>query len=181
MSSLMQVNDWLCSVLEAMSNDLFRYKGILAIHGEPEQYIFQVVARSPLTGKICLRIIVYPLTQILSELVMLAHFVLLKRLVWQGCKYAYNDRRLFLCVLRSKRSLKCILHNYLCSAKPHRAWHIDMMQGVHEQVMAVQSRKWGPGEKRRSQMVFIGRDIGDGLLEEGFKSCIQKQPAETQV
>ena len=49
-------------------------------------------------------------------------------------------------------------------------------QGVHEQCMAIQSRKWGPDEKRRSQMVFIGRDIDDGLLEEGFRSCVHKQP-----
>lgn len=52
------------------------------------------------------------------------------------------------------------------------------VQGVHEQCMAVQSRKWAPGEKRRSQMVFIGRDIADGLLEEGFRNCVyQQQPA----
>lgn len=51
------------------------------------------------------------------------------------------------------------------------------LQGVHEQCMAVQSRKWGADEKRKSQMVFIGRDISDGLLEEGFRSCIYKQPA----
>lgn len=44
--------------------------------------------------------------------------------------------------------------------------------------MAAQSRRWSPDEKRRSQMVFIGRDIQDGLLEEGFRSCIHKQPVE---
>jgi len=46
------------------------------------------------------------------------------------------------------------------------------LQGVHEQISAIKGPRWGPGEKRRSQMVFIGRDLDDGWLEDGFKKCV---------
>lgn len=42
-----QVNDWLVTVLEHMGPDLFRYKGILAIEGVDEQYVFQVSILHP--------------------------------------------------------------------------------------------------------------------------------------
>jgi len=41
MNLLLQVNDWLVTLVEGMPEDLFRYKGFLAIHGEEERYIFQ--------------------------------------------------------------------------------------------------------------------------------------------
>ncbi len=54
------------------------------------------------------------------------------------------------------------------------------LQGVHEQINAIKGPKWAPGEKRRSQMVFIGRDLEDGMLEAAFNQCVHddavKQP-----
>jgi len=38
----MQVNNFLFTMVEHLPEDLFRYKGILAVQGEEERYIFQV-------------------------------------------------------------------------------------------------------------------------------------------
>ena len=46
-----------------------------------------------------------------------------------------------------------------------------MPQGVHEQINAIKGPKFAPGETRRSQMVFIGRNLDDGMLEAAFKMC----------
>lgn len=45
------------------------------------------------------------------------------------------------------------------------------MQGVHEQFHGAQGREWQKDEKRFSRMVFIGRNIDDGLIQEGFEMC----------
>lgn len=37
--------------------------------------------------------------------------------------------------------------------------------------------KWGPEEERRSQMVFIGRNLQDGMLEAAFKQCVYEEGA----
>jgi hypothetical protein len=39
---MLQVNDWLLTLTEEMSNDLYRVKGILALHGVEQKIIFQV-------------------------------------------------------------------------------------------------------------------------------------------
>ena len=37
-----QVNDWMEDLLFSCSEDLFRFKGVLAIDGWPDRFIFQV-------------------------------------------------------------------------------------------------------------------------------------------
>ena len=38
----MQLQDWLESVIQYMSEDLFRYKGIVAVEGLDQKCVFQV-------------------------------------------------------------------------------------------------------------------------------------------
>ena len=52
-------------------------------------------------------------------------------------------------------------------------------QGVHDHFMGSEGRDWRPNETRRSQMVFIGRKIDDGLLKEGFELCAAPKPQPT--
>ena len=40
--SASQVNDWMEDLLFSCSEDLFRFKGVLAIDGWPDRFIFQV-------------------------------------------------------------------------------------------------------------------------------------------
>jgi len=35
-------------------------------------------------------------------------------------------------------------------------------------------KEWAEGEERRSQIVFIGRDLDRDVLEEGFKQCLSE-------
>ena len=49
-----QVNEFLGSVLQYMSDDLFRYKGILSIKGIDSQYVFQVRKLPPSSCSACL-------------------------------------------------------------------------------------------------------------------------------
>ena len=37
----MQVNDWMEDLIFSCADDLFRYKGVLAIEGWPDRFIFQ--------------------------------------------------------------------------------------------------------------------------------------------
>lgn len=48
-------------------------------------------------------------------------------------------------------------------------------QGVHSMFEGVADRKWQPGEKRQSRMVFIGRELNRQDFEEAFKSCVVKE------
>lgn len=48
-------------------------------------------------------------------------------------------------------------------------------QGVHSLFEGVADRKWQPGERRCSRMVFIGRELNREDFEEAFKSCVVKE------
>lgn len=46
-----------------------------------------------------------------------------------------------------------------------------IVQGVHMMFDGNPDRAWQDGEERKSQIVFIGRDLDREILEEGFKKC----------
>lgn len=46
-----------------------------------------------------------------------------------------------------------------------------VIQGVHMIVEGDHQREWKPGERRESRLVFIGRDLDEGALVDGFKAC----------
>ncbi len=50
-----------------------------------------------------------------------------------------------------------------------------VFQGVHMLLDATADRKWKPGERRRSQLVFIGRNLNRLELTEGFENCLANQ------
>lgn len=47
-----------------------------------------------------------------------------------------------------------------------------VFQGVHMIFDAGTDRPWKPEEKRRSELVFIGRNLDEDKLRKGFQSCI---------
>jgi len=56
------------------------------------------------------------------------------------------------------------------------AFHDDddryVFQGVHMMLEGNHQRKWKDGEKRESRLVFIGRELPENAIREGFESCI---------
>jgi G3E family GTPase len=46
------------------------------------------------------------------------------------------------------------------------------MQGVHAVFDGTPGKPWREGERHRSRMVFIGRDLDEGLLRSGFTKCL---------
>mmetsp|Transcript_6781 Transcript_6781/g.19015 ORF Transcript_6781/g.19015 Transcript_6781/m.19015 type:complete len:267 (+) Transcript_6781:808-1608(+) len=49
-----------------------------------------------------------------------------------------------------------------------------VFHGVHEMFEGNPEKEWAEGEERRSQIVFIGRDLDRDVLEEGFKQCLSE-------
>jgi G3E family GTPase len=47
-----------------------------------------------------------------------------------------------------------------------------IFQGVHMLFDGKQDRRWKDGESRRSQLIFIGRNLDRDELEEGFRACL---------
>ena len=47
-----------------------------------------------------------------------------------------------------------------------------VFQGVHMMLEGDHQRKWKDGEKRESRVVFIGRELPEQAIREGFASCI---------
>jgi G3E family GTPase len=47
-----------------------------------------------------------------------------------------------------------------------------VFQGVHMMLEGSRQREWKPGEKRESRVVFIGRELPEALIREGFQNCI---------
>lgn len=56
------------------------------------------------------------------------------------------------------------------------AFHDDddryVFQGVHMMLEGNHQRKWKDGEPRESRLVFIGRELPQDLIRQGFESCI---------
>jgi G3E family GTPase len=46
-----------------------------------------------------------------------------------------------------------------------------VFQGVHMMLDGEPQREWKPGEKRESKVVFIGRDLDEAEIREGFLAC----------
>lgn len=49
-----------------------------------------------------------------------------------------------------------------------------VFQGVHMMFEGMPDREWKPDEERISKMVFIGRDLDEGVIREGFEHCVVK-------
>ena len=49
-----------------------------------------------------------------------------------------------------------------------------VFQGVHMMLEGDHQRPWTAGEKRESKVVFIGRELPEEAIREGFASCIAK-------
>jgi len=47
-----------------------------------------------------------------------------------------------------------------------------VLQGVHMLLDGRPGKAWKPNESRRNEMVFIGRDLQENLLKQGFQSCL---------
>jgi len=47
-----------------------------------------------------------------------------------------------------------------------------VFQGVHMMLEGDHQRKWKDGEKRESRVVFIGRDLPEQQIRDGFEACI---------
>ena len=45
-------------------------------------------------------------------------------------------------------------------------------QGVHIMIEGDHQRPWRETEKRQSRLVFIGRDLPESMIREGFESCV---------
>ena len=46
-----------------------------------------------------------------------------------------------------------------------------VFQGVHMMLEGNHQRKWKPDEKRESRLVFIGRELPEQLIRDGFARC----------
>src|ERR1700755_2672481 len=59
------------------------------------------------------------------------------------------------------------------------AFHDDddryVFQGVHMMLEGDHQRPWKDGEPRLSRLVFIGRELPEAMIRDGFESCIVKQ------
>ena len=47
-----------------------------------------------------------------------------------------------------------------------------VFQGVHMLFDGSPDRPWKPGEERKNELVFIGRDLDATQLAEAFRSCL---------
>ena len=47
-----------------------------------------------------------------------------------------------------------------------------VFQGVHMMLEGEHQRPWRDGETRESRLVFIGRDLPEQLIRDGFARCI---------
>ena len=45
------------------------------------------------------------------------------------------------------------------------------LQGVHMMLDGDHQRDWRDSEKRESRIVFIGRDLPEGMIRKGFEEC----------
>ena len=50
-----------------------------------------------------------------------------------------------------------------------------VFQGVHMMLEGDHQRKWREGEPRESRLVFIGRELPEQIIRDGFESCISSQ------
>lgn len=50
-----------------------------------------------------------------------------------------------------------------------------VFQGVHMLFEGMPDRLWKEGEKRESKMVFIGKELDENLIREGFEECVVRR------
>lgn len=49
------------------------------------------------------------------------------------------------------------------------------LQGVHDLFEGIPDRPWNKDEKRVSKIVFIGRELNEESLKNGFKNCLAEE------
>lgn len=47
-----------------------------------------------------------------------------------------------------------------------------VFQAVQMMYEAKPDRLWNPGEKKQNQLVFIGKDLDEAKIREGFEKCL---------
>ncbi|MEO0969786.1 MAG: GTP-binding protein, partial [Cyanobacteria bacterium J06639_18] len=47
-----------------------------------------------------------------------------------------------------------------------------VLLGIHMIFDGKPDRQWKEGEKRQSELVFIGRNLDEASLQENFKACV---------
>lgn len=55
------------------------------------------------------------------------------------------------------------------------------VQGVHQMFEGCADRMWKEGEDRQNKLVFIGKELDEQLLKEGFEDCLHVKPVEAEV
>jgi len=92
-----------------------------------------------------------------------------------SCKEALDPERFFSWI----QSVAQQFGSDLLRMKGIVAFHDDddryVMQGIHMYLEGDHQRPWKSSEERISRIVFIGRDLPRGVIEEGFKACIAQQ------
>lgn len=56
----------------------------------------------------------------------------------------------------------------------HKCRERFVFQGVHALFEGSPDRQWGPEEERINRLVFIGRNLDEKALREGFKACLKE-------
>ncbi len=63
-----------------------------------------------------------------------------------------------------------------CAARASSSFKDDderfVFQGVHMMLEGDHQREWKDGEKRESRLVFIGRELPEKMIRDGFERCI---------
>eukprot|EP00243_Klebsormidium_subtile_P003435 TRINITY_DN16834_c0_g1_i1.p1 TRINITY_DN16834_c0_g1~~TRINITY_DN16834_c0_g1_i1.p1 ORF type:complete len:510 (+),score=138.52 TRINITY_DN16834_c0_g1_i1:95-1624(+) len=55
-----------------------------------------------------------------------------------------------------------------------------VFQGVHDLFEGIPDRPWNKDEKRESKIVFIGRELNEESLKNGFKNCLAGEEVRSQ-
>lgn len=56
-----------------------------------------------------------------------------------------------------------------------------VFQGVHMTLDGRPGKPWRPGETRRNELVFIGRNLEEAELRQGFQTCLASRPLMAEV
>ena len=161
-------------------------KGVIAIRDFPETFVFQVGALQP-QCVLCL-----PIAPCMTRLcggqgVLSVHdfdpphcFLSAAYVVL----WMVPGIPLFACSLCtcSAEGLRLLSSSVVSSQMHHVDSSVSLTctrcgQGVHSMFEGMPGRPWKDGEPRTSRMVFIGRDLDEKVIKEGFQRCLIKEPS----
>ncbi len=158
-----QINYSLGLLLETRSEDIYRMKGLLSIHGSQYRYVYQVrggqggaqrggVGHTGGMGR--------------------------RRPAFARCNERGPRKRLERCVWKGTQRGLCFVR-CVC-ARLNLRWCVVLgalggrarSQGVHSIFEGVPDREWRADEKRQCKMVFIGRELDKEAFKEAFEHCL---------